>query len=171
MPRCVVDWEKGLLGERSKLQVWAGSIGTANGWRYMYGLAYMYMYCSVVTMWCSWCFGMHTVCKQNNYSWTNLCMMFAYTLMPTYCREYYQTETTSLQLSLILVTLSLIPTECILPQWMIPLVVMSTYALLIAIVSISITFFDGFFVCYSYGIKSYIKKKKGESDEPLVSHT
>ena len=76
-----------------------------------------------------------------------------------------------MQLSLILVTLSLIPTECILPQWIIALVVMSAYALLIAIVSISITFVDGFFVCYSNGIRSYIQKKKGESDEPLVSHT
>ena len=76
-----------------------------------------------------------------------------------------------MQLSLVLVTLSLIPTECILPQWIIALVVLSVYALLIAVTSISITFVDGFIVCYSYGIKSYIKKKKGESDEALVSHT
>ena len=76
-----------------------------------------------------------------------------------------------MQLSLILVTLFLIPTECILPQWITALVVMSVYALLIAVVAALITFVDGFIVCYSYSIKSYIQKKKGESDEALVSHT
>ena len=99
-----------------------------------------------------------------------MCTLFANWIIPELDKPVYDVcsftveriETTSWLLSSILVTLSLISTECTLTQWTIALVVMSVYALLIAIISVTITIIDGIFVCYNYGIRLYIKERKSE---------